>query len=271
MEGTMQRSKCLLLIVTLLFSCFGNKKNNTDSIPVIQQETVQSSSDTSVAEEKIEPVYHNDDENIKKQMKAFIYANEDYLKRYKGEIVFIEKANFGIPDGDNWIVSLYTGEIFIYAINDGRIERKYSLSTSNYTSDVLDNIMRDIPGIRIANSISSIGDFNRDGIDEIFKYEFTGRGDFIYIYGYDEENDIFDFFSDYFEIPITFIDDNYSSSPVKFMTYKGMYGFKVFYKNLEVGGGPGWVSDPDPKNNKWIFYTWDEGQRKYIEVGEVVD
>jgi len=35
--------------------------------------------------------------------------------------------------------------------------------------------------------------------------------------------------------------------------------------------GEGWVSDPDPKNGKWIFYTWDTEKRTYIEIGEIIE
>ena len=36
-------------------------------------------------------------------MKEFIYKNDDYYKKYHYSINYIEKANFGIPEGDNWI------------------------------------------------------------------------------------------------------------------------------------------------------------------------
>ena len=78
-------------------------------------------------------------------------------------------------------------------------------------------------------------------------------------------------FEDYCEIPFKIIDRVNGPAPVEFMTYNGMYGFKVYYSNNEVTGGIGWVPDPDPKNGKWIFYTWDAEQKKYVEIGEVVE
>jgi len=53
-----------------------------------------------------------------------------------------------------------------------------------------------------------------------------------------------------------------------FFMYKG---FKVYYSNIEAAGGSEWLPDPDPRNDKWIFYSWNEEQRKFLEVGEVVD
>jgi len=131
--------------------------------------------------------------------------------------------------------------------------------------------MQDIPGTRIGNSTSSFGDFNGDGIDEIFQYGFGGNARLVSILGYDAEKD--DFVSYTFNSWITFeiIDPHNGPAPVEFMTYNGMYGFKVFFYQLEVAGGPGWVPDPNPKNGKWIFYTWDAEKREYVEVGEVVE
>jgi hypothetical protein len=48
-----------------------------------------------------------------------------------------------------------------------------------------------------------------------------------------------------------------------------MKGFKVYYSNTESTGQ--WVPSPDPRNDKWIFYAWNEDQRKYVEIGEVVE
>jgi len=59
--------------------------------------------------------------------------------------------------------------------------------------------------------------------------------------------------------------------PVEFLTYNGIYGFKVYFLALDVPGGPGYIPEPIPNNNKWIFYTWDAEKREYVEVGEVVE
>ncbi|MCL2067310.1 MAG: hypothetical protein FWG99_07580 [Treponema sp.] len=129
--------------------------------------------------------------------------------------------------------------------------------------------MQDIPGTRIGNSTSFFGDFNGDGIDEIFEYGFYGAGKYISIYGYDTDKEDFD--NLYCTIPFEIIDAHNGPAPVEFTTYRGMYGFKVFFFQYDVAGGSGYVSEPNPKNGKWIFYTWDAEKSEYVEVGEVVE
>jgi hypothetical protein len=55
------------------------------------------------------------------------------------------------------------------------------------------------------------------------------------------------------------------------MMYKGMYGFKAYYSQSIVAGGPSSVYEPIPNNKKWFFYTWDATKREYVEVEEVLD
>jgi hypothetical protein len=129
------------------------------------------------------------------------------------------------------------------------------------------DIMQDIPGTHIGNGCSSFGDFNGDGLDEVFQYAFGGNGKFIFIIGYDAGNDKLAY---YCNIPFALIDPDNGPAPAKFMTYKGMEGFKVYYYELSVAGGPNEPpNEPDPDNGKWFFYTWDETKREYVQVEEV--
>jgi hypothetical protein len=201
------------------------------------------------------------------EVREFLYENDNYIKRFKPEITFITKANFGIPGGDNWIVRLSDGWILIYAINGNMIEKRYEFTSFNPEEHSDFDIMRDIPGERIGNTSSSIGDFNDDGIDEVFEYGFYGYGKRIIIWGYDLGKD--DFIS-YCEIPFALY-NRYGPAPVKFMTYRGMYGFKVSFYTGDVAGGPDYVPESYPDNGKWFFYTWDVEQREYVRVGEVVE
>jgi len=57
------------------------------------------------------------------------------------------------------------------------------------------------------------------------------------------------------------IDKVNGPTPVEFLTYKGMYGFKVYFPSNKI----------EDENNNWIFYTYDIEQKKYIEVGKIVD
>jgi hypothetical protein len=128
--------------------------------------------------------------------------------------------------------------------------------------------MKDIPGTHIGNGTSSIGDFNGDGLDEIFQYAFGGNGNFIAIIGYDAATDNT---KDYCLIPLDIIDPENGPAPVEFMTYKGIDGFKAYFFEFTVAGGPTLPPDPaNPNNGKWIFYAWDAEKREYAEVEEIV-
>ncbi len=73
------------------------------------------------------------------------------------------------------------------------------------------------------------------------------------------------------EIPFKIIDSEYGPAPVEFISYNGIFGFKVYFFDYEVAGGIGYVYEPNPQNGKWIFYTWDAERREYVEVGEVIE
>jgi hypothetical protein len=178
-------------------------------------------------------------------------------------------VNFGIPGGDNWIVRLNSREVSVYVINGNKVEKQYRVVTMDYNLNGYSNfnIMRDIPGKHIPGGTISIEDFNGDGMDEIFEFGFFGRGNFIIILGYDLTTDDF---RAYCSIPFILIDTDNGPAPAEFMTYRGMYGFKVFFYQGDDAGGPDYVPVTHPDNNKWIFYTWDGEKKEYVQVGEVI-
>ncbi|MDR2943217.1 MAG: hypothetical protein LBV17_11560 [Treponema sp.] len=276
----MKKRYYLLYIMALLFfSCFGSKKNEVknDQPAPQEEEQVVTNRDDLVEEPSfpenalnwniITEVYASDEEI--EEMKTFLYENDRYIKERKAEITFISKANFGIPGGDNWIVRLSDRLLTIYVRNGTTIEKEYNYSSNDLEEESKFDIMRDIPGTHIGNSTSSIGDFNGDGRDEIFDIGFGGNANVISIFGYDAEED--DFVNYCYNIYITFrlIDKYDGPAPAEFMTYKGMYGFKAYRFIYDLGFSPTYHPDPDPKNNKWFFYTWSAEQREYVEVGEV--
>ena len=248
----------LCIAAVLLFSCNNKKEQAVLNEPITESE--ESGLIKSAAEKEREA------------MKEFIYTNDQYFQERDAEIVFIEKANFGIPGGDNWIVRLNSMHILIYVINEGRIEEDYYGTVSGqyfvdqYMDDISEyDILRDIPGTHTPEGSVSFGDFNGDGIDELFRYLYVpDLGHNIDIFHYEPQKKGFG----YCRIRYKIIDPKNGPAPVKFMTYKGKYGFKVYYSNIEAAGGSGWVPEPDPKNDKWIFFSWDEKQRMYVESGE---
>ena len=194
------------------------------------------------------------------------------------DITFLKRINMGIPGGDNWLVewtSNHTGEVrrsnvlFAYIINDGNIIREINLGPNFYINEYTDfDIMKDIPGIRVGGGSCVVYDYNGDGFDDIFNYGFWGSGFYIRITGYDLEKRNITFYAD---IPFEIVNRERGPAPVEFVTYKGMKGFKVYFFLLELAGGPGWISNPDARNGKWIFYAWNEGQRKFVEIEEFVE
>jgi hypothetical protein len=219
-------------------------------------------------------VYQSEEERIK----DFLHARDERATKRNRSILSVNKINFGIPGGDNWLVEWsnpVTDEdtlLILYLMKDDAILKDYNLGL-NYNKDRESvqgrfDIMKDIPGTHIGNGTSSIGDFNNDGLDEVFQYVFGGMGYFIFIIGYDAATDDIE---NYCRIPFDIIDPENGPAPAEFMIYKGMEGFKVYYVELSVAGGPSYVPDPKPDNRKWFFYTWDGIKKEYIRVEEVTD
>jgi len=246
---------CIALCIAIFFSC-AKKKENTEL----------------VAAEENDDFFMSPEELEREAMKEFIYSNDPYFEETDAEIEFIQKANFGIPGGDNWIVRLNSLHILIYVIDGDRLEEDYYGTISGqyfvdqYPEVVSEyDIMRDIPGAHIPDGCVSFGDFNGDGIDELFRYLYVEElGHNIDIFHYEPQKNGFEFC----RIRHKIIDQNEGPAPVVFTTYRGMNGFKV-YSN--TGWDPNPDPAPDPKNDKWIFYAWNEKQRKYVEIGEVTD
>jgi len=275
----------IFIMAILLFSCNKKKENNIDNIKKeteqvgIQKPFIENEENRNNYSNKYYALDDEMRESIKSKitateeekeaMKKFLYKNDEYIIKYKVKIIFIEKANFGIPGGDNWIVLLNDDIIFFYVIIGDKIEKRYNDTSFEIYKYSDFDIMQEIPGTHIGNTTSSFGDFNGDGIDEIFQYGFYGRAFIIRIAGYNVKKD--DIIADHDDIPFGLIDKVNGPAPVEFLTYKGMLGFKVYYFNPEVAGGEGWVPDPDPNNGKWIFYTWDAEKRTYIEIGEIIE
>jgi hypothetical protein len=126
------------------------------------------------------------------------------------------------------------------------------------------DIMKDIPGMHIGNVASSVGDFNGDGINEVFKYAFFRYGKLLQIIGYDVGKNKS---AEYCSIPFELLDPEEGPAPMEFMTYKGMDGFKVYYYDNIVW--PDSPRPPNPLNGKWLFYAWDHTERQYVMIEEI--
>jgi hypothetical protein len=218
-------------------------------------------------------LYSQDEES---EVMSLILANASVKNR---NITLFKKINMGIPGGDNWLVEWTPnrpGEVIrgtlinVYVIKDGNIILEKGVDSNLYTiSEYSDfDIMNNIPGTRLGEGSCVVYDYNDDGFDEVFNYAFWGSQWLIQITGYDQEKKII---VDYAEIPFSIIDREKGPAPIDFTNYKGMKGFKIYFAQVEVAGGPGFVPDPHPYNGKWIFFTWDKEKRKFVDIGEYTE
>jgi len=213
-------------------------------------------------------------QNEESEVMSLILAN-DYEKSH--DITLLKKINMGIPGGDNWLVEWTSKRpiksdskpIYIYVIKEKNIIFEEVIGTNFDISEYSDfDIMQNIPGTRIGEGSCVVYDYNDDGFDEVFNYGFWGSQWLIEIRGYDpEKEDVVD----YADIPFDIIDRKKGPAPIEFTNYKGINGFKIFFAQVEVAGGPGFVSDPHPYNGKWIFFTWGNKQRKFVDIGEYTE
>ena len=191
-------------------------------------------------------------------------ARELLAKEEGGDILYLSKINLGIPGGDNWIANRSDSSARIYVISDekevklvdgvGTIEPsqiKYWDENSQSFTYFDDDIMQDIPGTRIGRNTTSFGDYNGDGIEEIFHIDPA-----IYlkclIWGYDSDNGK----------EIRYLDESFEPispkgpAPVVFANYRGTDGILIhtIYEERYV----------------WVFFVWDERSRKfkrYMSIG----
>ncbi len=216
-------------------------------------------------------LYSQDEDN---EVMSLILANAS-IKNHN--ITLLRKINMGIHGGDNWLVEWTSNRpierdskpIYLYIIKEKNIIFEKVIGVNFDTSEYSDfDIMQNIPGVRLGEGSCVLYDYNDDGLEEVFNYGFWGNQWLIHIEGYDPEKETI---VDYADIPFDIIDRKKGPAPVDFTNYKGMNGFKVYFLNVEVAGGPGWVPEPHPNNGKWIFYTWDKEQRKFVDIGEYTE
>jgi hypothetical protein len=183
-----------------------------------------------------------------------------------GDILYLSKINLGIPGGDNWIADRSNGLAYIYVIdNDKNINIQDRISyaepsqirymdQSTYSRANLEfDIMRDIPGTRIGNKAATFGDFNGDGTDEIFN--FYDSESLCTMWGYNsDKGEIESCFGCHYDIR-----DPKGPSPVEFINNQGIYNIKVNWWSLSE------------KQYFWIFFAWDEEQRKFVEIEKFVE
>ena len=210
----------------------------------------------------------------REQIITFLHDIETTLTRDRGEIIFIEEFNFGIPGGSNWLaIWSYLGfrVPIIYAIDYANREimfrHQIGLMTRNDPPHVA-SWYQSLPGITIdtGRGMLQVGDFSGTGYTQIITFVSAVVESHYSIGGYDPViNRIRR--SRFYHVNST----ESNEPPVVFIRYRGLDGFKLhYYQPLGVAGGATWVSPPpSPNNNRWFFYTWDEKERVFAKVEEV--
>jgi len=206
---------------------------------------------------------HTSDEVV-----ALLHEIDDQSTRFGGRVTFIKEFNFGISGGTNWFVEWeVSGSIipFIYVADVTKREIKFVQSFgSRGVGWVHPNAsaFESLPGRTIG--ARQIGDFNGEGFDMILNLHIGGGGPGVDITVFNPQTDRMEWiFSENF-------DNRYENSPIRFIRYRGMYGFMVREGDPpQVAGGPTWVPEPNPRAGSWFFYTWDREQFTFVEIGEV--
>ncbi|MDR0442193.1 MAG: hypothetical protein LBH44_02160 [Treponema sp.] len=271
----------IAVIIFLLFSC----KNKKSDIEIVEQHEsalndIMNEPDIipnviyeSFSEDAFDFFQVTEYEEVPKEIYDILFGMEEkYLNGRFTEILFIHKVNFGVPDGDNYIVLWkeqisydrgYRKEIYLYSISD-KIEKRFRLFTGLQDEAPSFNIsiMENIPGIHIGDIGASVFDCNGDGKDKLFSYGFYGRGNWIHVFGYNEEKDEIVDYCDEFRVVI--IGNNREYTPVEFTYYKKRNGFKVF--SLLKSSMP--PVNPINDYYAYYFFAWNRETKQYENIGE---
>jgi len=274
----------IIIISCLFFSC-KNKKPHTEVIE--QQESVSDNNTKYLYPEQIPDVTYEsfpldisqyfktpEYEPVPEEICDILYKNEKrYLEGWFTAILYIHRANFGIPGGDNYIVlwryeskgwneTYVSHDIYVYSISD-KIENRYSIDTGIGRKAGDYNIMNNIPGIHIKDAYASFCDFNGDGKDELFSYSFYGMGYYIEFHGYDAEENKIKNYCD--EVKFEIIDED--TAPLVFTRYKNKLGFKVYSTFYSKIPPVKLIND----YYAWYFFAWNDNTKQYENLGEYLE
>jgi hypothetical protein len=185
-------------------------------------------------------------------------VRELLAKERGGDILFLSKINLGISGGDNWIADRSDGWTYIYTINDDKevkeaggistatpIEIQYWDKNSQSFTNFDDNIVQCIPGTHIGRKATSFGDYNGDGIDEIFNIN-TAIQLSCTISGYNNDNGKRVFFLNESFEPIS----PKGPAPILFVNYEGTDGILIHTIDR-------W------EQYVWVFFAWEERSKKF--------
>jgi len=208
------------------------------------------------------------------EIAVLLHEIDERSTRFNNRIVSIsDEFNFGIPGGKNWLVEweghnptigIFTLKI-VYVVDIETREIKFRHGFGPTVRGWVHpnaSAFESLPGRTIG--ARQIGDFNGEGFDMILNLHIGGGGPGVDITVFNPQTGMMEWiFSENF-------DNRYENSPIRFIRYRGMYGFMVREGDPpQVAGGPTWVPEPNPRAGRWFFYTWDREQFTFVEIGEV--
>jgi hypothetical protein len=185
-------------------------------------------------------------------------AREIIMAEVGGDILYLSKINLGIHGGDNWIVNGSDWRTYIFTINNDKEARMadglgtvepteieyWDKNSQSYIYMEYD-IMQDIPGTRIGKKAASFGDYNGDGIDEIFHID-PAIVLSCSIWGYNSENGERVYYLKQGFTPIS----PEGPAPVVFANFGGTDGILIHTIDR-------W------EQYVWVFFAWEERSREY--------
>jgi len=176
----------------------------------------------------------------------------------RGEITYLSKINLGILGGENWF-AIREGHIWIYTVDNKNVRTVHGIDMIEQSEitywgkngkEALEfDIMQNIPGTQIGNLAAKFGDYNGDGLDEIFFIEW-GNWECCGILTWASDTGEITFYL-YSRINIK---SAKGPPPIEFINYQGVDGIKIYLK--------------DTMNVKdiWEFWVWNEESKKYVKL-----
>ena len=194
-------------------------------------------------------------------------ARELIMAEVGEDILYLSRINLGIPGGDNWIANRGDWVTSFHTVNVNKEVKRaggtttvdlsmiqyFDTNSQSYINLEYD-IMQDIPGTRIGSRMAKFGDYNGDGIDEIFLINTAIELSCI-ILGYDSNKGRM---VNYFNCVFNLVGTG-EPSPVFFANYLGRDGILVHMENGDTG------------RYVWAFYVWYEESRKYAQLTFIWD
>ncbi|MDR1896570.1 MAG: hypothetical protein LBR10_07260 [Prevotellaceae bacterium] len=230
-------NKVVLLFALFLVSCSRNQQNSVDR----QEEMIHEIPEETKEFDKPKTVY---DVDPKLELVTFVEGN--FIGQTKKTMLCFYEEKLNYEDKESYIRNAF---VFVINPNTEEIERFYELP--NWETLLYRGYLESSPIGELGKEIyfretliGSYGDFNSNGIDEIYLYGLSGWSFFPYFFEYDgvEFKEILD------DKKMNVMKLNFVEKQSKILGFQGV--------NTETG---------DSSNLK---YQWNEGEKKYSLLEE---